>query len=138
MRSAGLEDVPPVPPIPIPTSLANMTPGLSSRSPGIGSNGTPSSEARVMAMAYHEITAMLGIKAEELLPPIETRPRSMSAAMESPGVLQLSARSLVRHNSEIVTPRSRASDSFPTRRRSRSIDERTAMLAATITGLTSP
>ncbi len=77
-----------------------------------------------MVMATRELCAMLGISAEELHASGELRPRSMSAALESPGFLQQQQNSmLMRRNSEIVTPRSRASDSFVYRRRSRSIDE---------------
>ncbi|KAF7799873.1 hypothetical protein EIP86_011115 [Pleurotus ostreatoroseus] len=38
IRSAGLDDVPPVPPIPVRTSLGVMTSGLPSRSPGMAND----------------------------------------------------------------------------------------------------
>ena len=84
-----------------------------------------------MAMATRELCAMLGINADELHSSGDSRPRSMSAALKSPGFLQQqqdNARMLLRRNSEIVTPRSRASDSFSFRRRSRSIDEVRSLL----------
>ncbi|GJE93400.1 hypothetical protein PsYK624_095590 [Phanerochaete sordida] len=130
MRTASFEDVPPVPPIPARAPLALSTADLPSRSSGMTSEGTPLSEIRAMLQAQEELCAMLGISPEDLrVPAIETRPKrsmSLSAALQTPH----SPRSfLPRTVSESYTPSTSASESFRFHRRSRTIDDRTAVLA---------
>lgn len=135
--------VPPVPPIPLRAPLGISTSNLPIRSagkryvleqsaeilihvriPGITSDATPDSEIRAMQQAQEELCQMLGISPEDLhAQPIQPRPKrsmSMSATLPSPR----SARSLVsRSNSVIYTPGSRASETWPSHQRSRSIDD---------------
>lgn len=118
--------VPPVPPIPLRAPLGISTSDLPSRGSAITSETSPTSELRAMQQAQEELCEMLGISPEDLVaPPVENRPkRSVSlSAGQSPA----SPHSfLTRTNSEIYSPKE-------TRRflhRSRSIDDRTAVLAS--------
>ncbi|KAI0942967.1 hypothetical protein AcV7_002241 [Taiwanofungus camphoratus] len=100
MRSAGMGDIPPVPPIPLRTAIGIVTDLPTSRSSMAFSSESPSSEFRAMAEAQKELCDMLGISLEDLRSQHPSRRQSMSAAV---GTKSPTSDGRVRRNSEVVS-----------------------------------
>ncbi|KAI0058336.1 hypothetical protein BV25DRAFT_1283554 [Artomyces pyxidatus] len=109
--SFGLEEIPPVPPIPFHrSSIGIVTTGLSSRNSGINSGFSSSSDSRALVQAQMDLYNMLGIDTQEMK---EARPRrSSTTAAVSPLA--------VRPPAVVSSPRP-ASD-VPGHRRAQSVD----------------
>ncbi|KAH8097103.1 hypothetical protein BXZ70DRAFT_944280 [Cristinia sonorae] len=106
IRSSGMfsprsavDDIPPVPPIPSRKSLGIIT-DLPFRSPGMVSDGSPSSEARALLEAQRELCDMLGISLDEFAPPRRRLSTSDVGATSASG----SGSAQLRRNSLITTP----------------------------------